>query len=418
MKIYFYTQGCKVNQVETENLKLDAESKNIKVVNTLEESDMVILNSCAVTDKAVKKFIAFTKKIKKSFPEKKIAITGCGADLMGQKIKGTADLIITNAGKTNIFEYISNESDFITDISTVEHFEEFNETLVKDKTRGYLKIQDGCDSFCSYCIIPTLRGKPRSRKPENVMTAFKNFIDNGYKEIVLVGIHIGKYGHDIGYSLKKLLFDLEKVEGDFRIRLSSLEVNEIDDEIIDLVINSNKFCSHFHIPMQSGSDKILNLMNRKYTKSDFIKTVSKIKQADPLASVGSDVIVGFPGEGEDEFLETEQTIYDSGINYLHVFPYSEREGTGAASMPHSVPVKIRNERAKHLRQISESLNFNFAKKFFGNNVNILTEKDNKGLTDNYLESTFLTDIERNIFIKAKVVSVTFDGNLIVEKING
>lgn len=415
MKVYFYTQGCKVNQVETENLKLDAESKNISVVNTLEDSDIVIINSCAVTDNAVKKLKIFIKKTKLNFPHKKIAITGCGADMLKEKAKELADIVITNSGKTNIFDYILKGEDNFEDIQFVEHFEEFNENLVKDKTRGYLKIQDGCDAYCSYCIIPSLRGKPRSRKVESVIAAFKNFIENGYKEVVLVGIHIGKYGKDINTSLKHLLNELVKIDGYFRIRLSSLEVNEIDDELINLILSNKKFSPHFHIPLQSGSDKILKLMNRNYTKNEFIEVVKKIKKVNPDCIVGSDVIVGFPGEGEYEFEETKQTIFDAGLNYIHVFPYSEREGTKAANMSGSVPIKIRNDRAKHLREISESLRFNFAKKFFGRDVEVLVEKDNKGLTDNYLESVILSNEVRNTFIKGRVVGVTFDGNLIVQR---
>ncbi|MCB4205334.1 tRNA (N(6)-L-threonylcarbamoyladenosine(37)-C(2))-methylthiotransferase MtaB [Deferribacterales bacterium Es71-Z0220] len=416
MKIYFYTQGCKVNQVETENLKLDAETKNISIVNTIEDSDIVIINSCAVTDNAVKKFKTFIKKTKTKFPDKKIAITGCGADMLKEKGKDLADLVITNSGKADIFEYIIKEKDNFNDIETIEHFEEFNENLVRDKTRGYLKIQDGCDAYCSYCIIPSLRGKPRSRKIESVISAFRSFIANGYKEIVLVGIHIGKYGKDINSSLKDLLKELSEIEGRYRIRLSSLEVNEIDDELIHLILTNNKFCPHFHIPLQSGSDKILTRMNRNYSKNEFIQTVKKIKRINPDAIVGGDVIVGFPGEGETEFEETKQTIFDAGLNYIHVFPYSEREGTKAVTMPDSVPVKIRNERARHLREIAESLKFNFAKKFFGREVEILVEKDNKGLTNNYLEAEILTNEVRNTFIKGKVISVTFDGNLIIQRV--
>jgi len=416
VKVFFYTQGCKVNQVETENLKLDAESKNICVVNTIDDSDIVIINSCAVTDNAVKKFKNFIKKTKNNFPDKKIAITGCGADMLKEKGKDLADIVITNSGKTNIFDYILKERDNFEDIGFVEHFEEFSENLVKDKTRGYLKIQDGCDAYCSYCIIPSLRGKPRSRKIESVIAAFKNFIANSYKEVVLVGIHIGKYGKDINSSLNDLLKELVKIDGDFRIRLSSLEVNEIDDELIHLILTNKKFCPHFHIPLQSGSDKILKLMNRNYTKNEFIQVVKKVKQINPDAIVGGDVIVGFPGEGESEFEETKETIFNAGLNYIHVFPYSEREGTKAVTMPDSVPIKTRNDRAKQLREISESLKFNFAKKFFGKEVEVLVEKGNKGLTGNYLESEILTDEVRNTFINGRVVSVTFDGNLIIQRV--
>jgi threonylcarbamoyladenosine tRNA methylthiotransferase MtaB len=242
-----------------------------------------------------------------------------------------ADLIITNAGKTDLFDFIENNENYFEDIENIEYFQEYNEALVKDRTRGFLKIQDGCDANCAYCIIPKLRGKPRSRNMSSVIEKFTDFVKNGYKEIVLVGIHIGKYGKDINSSLKELLNSLSKVEGDFRIRLSSLEVNEIDDELIDIVLNNDKFCPHFHIPLQSGSNKIIALMNRHYLKEEFIEITKKIKRKNPYATIGCDVIVGFPGETEKEFEETLNTVVEAGVNYWHVFQYSKRKNTPAFS---------------------------------------------------------------------------------------
>lgn len=415
MRIFFYTQGCKVNQVETENLKLEAEHKKFKIVKKIEEANMIVVNSCAVTENATKKLKSFLKTSKNKFPDTKLVVSGCGADMLKEKLSPFADLIITNAGKNDIFQFIEKNSNYFEDIENIEHFQEYDEALVKDKTRGFLKIQDGCDETCAYCIIPKLRGKPRSRNINSVMEKFTDFVKNGYKEIVLVGIHIGKYGVDINSSLKELLKCLSKVEGDFRIRLSSLEVNEIEDEVIDIVLNTDKFCPHFHIPLQSGSDKILNLMNRKYLKDEFIKTVKKIKDINPYATVGCDVIVGFPGETEKEFEETVNTIIEAGINYLHVFPYSKREGTPAFSYKTHVDEITKNQRAKYLREISNNLRFSYAKKFFGKDVDVLIESENKGLTANYLEALVLDKSYKNELTKGKVVSVTFDGNLVVKR---
>lgn len=415
MKYFFYTQGCKVNQVETENLKFEVIAKKRKLCDHIEDSDCIVINSCAVTDNAVKKTRNILKKLKKQFPDKKIVLTGCAAEMFRDNPPEESDMIVTNAGKSNVLDFIEKGEDFKDSIDNVQHFEEFNENLVKDKTRGFLKIQDGCDAFCSYCIIPSLRGRPRSSLMENVLFKFKNFIDNGYKEIVLVGIHIGKYGVDTGSSLKELLKNISRFQGDFRVRLSSLEVNEIDDEFIRIMQDSNVFCHHFHIPLQSGSDKILKLMNRHYNKHDFIKTVQKLKKIFPDANIGGDVITGFPGETDVEFKETEDTIYDAGMNYLHVFPYSERKNTSAVNFKDTVPVAERSRRAKFLREVSDSLKFNFAKKYFGKELRILTEMKNAGLTDNYLSVKFLNDVDKNLFVNGKVVSVSFDGEVIVTR---
>lgn len=416
MKYFFYTQGCKVNQVETENLKLEAMCKDRHASDDIEDSDYIIVNSCAVTDNAVRKTKNLLKKLKKQYPEKKIVLTGCAAEMFRESPPEGLDILVSNAGKGSLIKYIDNEENFSESIDNVEHFEEFSEHLVKDKTRGFLKIQDGCDAFCSYCIIPKLRGKPRSSLMENILSKFKSFIEHGYKEIVLVGIHIGKYGVDTGSSLKELLKNISLFKGDFRVRLSSVEVNEIDDEFINLIKNNSMFCHHFHIPLQSGSDRILKLMNRKYNKSLFIDTVHKIKNTFPDANIGSDVIVGFPGETEKYFDETEKTIYDAGLNYLHVFPYSERENTEAVKFEGVVPIAERNLRAKKLRDISESLKFNFAKNYFGKELRILTESKNTGLTDNYLSVKFLDSVDKNIFMNAKVMSISFDGEIFVKKV--
>lgn len=415
MRIFFYTQGCKVNQAETENLKVEAELRHFQVVKEIKEADIVVVNSCAVTENATKKLKSFLKKSKKDFPNVKLVVSGCGADMLKTELSPFADLIITNAGKTDLFDFIENNENYFEDIENIEYFQEYNEALVKDKTRGFLKIQDGCDANCAYCIIPKLRGKPRSRNMSSVIEKFTDFVKNGYKEIVLVGIHIGKYGKDINSSLKELLNSLSKVEGDFRIRLSSLEVNEIDDELIDIVLNNDKFCPHFHIPLQSGSNKIIALMNRHYLKEEFIEITKKIKRKNPYATIGCDVIVGFPGETEKEFEETLNTVVEAGVNYLHVFPYSKRENTPAFSYKMQVDENTKHKRAKYLREISNSLRFSYAKKFFGQEVDVLIESENRGLTANYLEALVLDKSYKNELAKGKVISVTFDGNLVVKK---
>lgn len=419
MKLYFFSFGCKVNQVEFENLKTEAGKYAMEVVDTVNESDAVVINSCAVTDKAVRKFETYISRIKHSNSNIKIFVTGCVAELKKDQLKNIGvDLVITNAGKSSIFEFIKNEEDCLTSISELDTFEQVGSAGAKDRTRAFLKIQDGCDAYCSYCIIPSLRGKPRSRKLESVVEEFLILLEKGYKEVVLVGIHIGKYGDDIGSSLFLLLKELAVLDGDFRIRLSSLEVIEISSELIRLVKDSHgKICPHFHIPLQSGSNTILKAMNRTYTIETYLKIVSEIRESIPNVVIGADVIVGFPGETDAHFDECLHTIEKAMVDYLHVFSFSEREGTRAAKMENKVDQKIIDKRAKKLRLDGESYKFNSAKKYFGKTVRVLVEGGNKGLTDTYFNVRFIKDQSKNKFVNAKIFGVQIDGGLAGEVID-
>lgn len=410
MKVTFQTFGCKVNLVETENLKTKAISEGFVYVDSLEDADVIIVNSCAVTDNAEKKSEQYLKKIKKKYPDKKIALTGCMAEL--RKKSSNADFIITNSGKADIFQHIIDNKNHLEPISNLDHYtESFNGGII-DKTRGFLKIQDGCDNYCSYCIIPFLRGKPRSKSEEKIVDEFYSMLKSGFKEIVLVGIHIGKYGIDTGTSMYDLLKKLTNFEGNFRIRLSSIELNELSEELLDLIIHCDRICKHLHIPLQSASDKVLKLMNRRYQFKDFLEKVNIIKKLSPSMTIGTDLIVGFPGETDEDFEEIYDNIYKSSIDYLHVFPYSEREGTVAAKMTEKIDEKTKSHRSEKLRLLSESKKFNAAKKLFGKEVKVLTEKENKGLTDNYFEVLLNKDLPQNRFITAKIIGITFDGSLI------
>ncbi len=413
MNLYFFSFGCKVNQVEFENLKTEAVEHNINIVNDLKIADAIVINSCAVTEQAVQKLNFFIKKIKKNNPKAKIFVTGCAAELEKKNLKNNSvDFVITNAGKSELFKFISEERDFFKSVVFEESFNDIGKAGIVDKTRGFLKIQDGCNSFCSYCIIPYLRGKPRSKSIEKVISEFKTLLEKGHKEIVLVGIHIGKYGYDIQTSLCDLLKEMVKVKGEYRIRLSSLEVTEISNEIVDLVkANRSKICSHFHIPLQSGSDEILKKMNRDYLAKDYIERINLIKEKIPDATIGSDVIVGFPGETAEDFEQTIRTLDSAVVSYLHVFPFSPRKGTEAYEMNNQVDEKIITERAKRLRQYGEAYKFNAAKKFAGKTVRVLTEKNNKGLSDHYFQVKFQQNMETNKFINAKIFGVQIDGVL-------
>lgn len=411
MNITFHTFGCKVNLVETENLKEKASLEGFKYTNNIEESDIIVINSCAVTDTAEKKSLNHIRKLKQKYPNKKVVVTGCLAELKKELIP-YADIIVTNIDKDEIFRYIRANKHQLTPIDELDYYKESFPNSILDKTRGFLKIQDGCDAFCSYCIIPSLRGKPRSKDESQVIAEFSNLIGKGFKEIVLVGIHIGKYGLDKGTNLKSLMKKLIKIEGDFRIRLSSIEINELDEEMLSLVINSDKICKHLHIPLQGSTDKILKLMNRNYTFEEFSSKIQKIKEQDPFCSIGTDIIVGFPGETDDDFQIGYDNLVNLPLNYMHVFPFSERKGTKAAYMPDKISENIKKKRSELLRQLSESKKFNGAKKMFGKKMKVLTEKDNKGLTDNYFEVEFTEAVNPNRFVYPKIVGVSFDGTLI------
>jgi len=407
-RIFFYTFGCKVNQVEIDNLKEKALNSGYTISEDLKHTDIVVINSCTVTDKANKKFHSLIRKIRKNHPDVTIVTTGCLPEI--ENNLEDSDIIVPNKYKENLFQYIGNEGSG----------ENAKNSIMKNKgtsgsagkTRAFIKIQDGCDSYCSYCIIPFARGNLKSRDPKSIKAEFEEKLKEGYREVVLVGIHIGNYGKDAHVSFSELVEELVQMPGDFRIRLSSIEVTEIDDRLIDLFEKyPRKICRHLHIPIQSSTDKILYLMNRKYTVSEFSQTVKKIRSRLKDVNIGTDVIVGFPSETKEDFDNTAYNLYHMNFGYIHVFPYSERKGTKAAGMKDVVPPKIRKERAKFLRDVSEDLKFSYSKKFFGKKVRVLVESDGKGLTDSYLTVNLLNYAEKNTFVHAHIIGINIDGSL-------
>lgn len=414
-RIFFYTFGCKVNQVEMDYLKNKALSAGYSISDDLTDADMVIINSCTVTDSAAKKYHSFVRKIKKNYPNITIVTTGCLSEIE-KHLKGS-DIIVPNEQKENLLRYISTEDSGKHAKGTLVNGE--NTTRLLGKTRAFIKIQDGCDAYCSYCIIPYARGGLKSRSVQSIKNEFVDKLREGYKEVVLVGIHIGNYGKDIGVKLFELIEELANLPGDFRIRLSSIEMHEVDDKLIDLFENyPDKICRHLHIPIQSATDKILSLMNRNYTVSEFSQTIKKIRYRLGDINIGTDVIVGFPSETKKDFEHIVNNLYRMNFGYMHVFPYSERKGTKAAEMKDVVPPKIRKERAKLLRGVSEDLKFSYAKKHFGQKVRVLVESGGKGLTDSYSTVKFLSYAEKNTFVHARIVGVNADGSLMGVVVDG
>ena len=393
------TLGCKLNFSETSSIANNLEKNNFKVVPFNQYADAYIINTCSVTENADNKFKVFVNKALRINPNAFVAAIGCYAQLKPEEllsVKGV-DLVLGASEKFNIVNYLQNiDQDFskFDHSCNINDVDSFIETFsINSRTRAFLKVQDGCDYKCSFCTIPLARGRSRSNSIENVVKNVKEIISNGIKEIVLTGINLGDFGKKQSDSFEtnedflELIKTLDKIDGVERYRVSSIEPNLLTNEIISFISKSNKFVPHFHIPLQSGSDQILKKMRRRY-KTDLYKSrVELIRKLMPNASIGVDVIVGFPGETDEMFLETYDFIKKLDITYLHVFSYSERENTKAIELNGVVPKKTRNKRSKLLRLLSASKKTSFYKKNIGTDYNVLFESENKnGLIEGYTEN--------------------------------
>ena len=393
------TLGCKLNFSETSSIANNLEKNNFKVVPFNQYADAYIINTCSVTENADNKFKVFVNKALKINPNAFVAAIGCYAQLKPEEllsVKGV-DLVLGASEKFNIVNYLQNidqdfsKFDHSCNINDVDSFIETYST--NSRTRAFLKVQDGCDYKCSFCTIPLARGKSRSNSIENVVKNVKEIISNGIKEIVLTGINLGDFGKRQSDSFASnedflgLIKTLDKIDGVERYRVSSIEPNLLTDEIISFISKSNKFVPHFHIPLQSGSDQILKKMRRRYKTDLYESRVELIRKLMPNASIGVDVIVGFPGETDEMFLETYNFIEKLDVTYLHVFSYSERENTKAIELNGVVPKKTRNKRSKLLRLLSASKKTSFYKNNIGTDYNVLFESENKnGLIEGYTEN--------------------------------
>ena len=411
MNIYFVTFGCKVNAGEDQYYLSQLIEQGFKEASSIHDADIVIINTCAVTETAAKKSAHYIEKLRKENKDLKIIVTGCLTEEKGAALKEYgADIIVTNGSKSELVNHIINLTDGYIKASNGSFAGGAYLSHTKTKTRAFFKIQDGCDACCTYCIIPELRGKPKSMPKDEVISGFKKLLSLGYKEIVLVGIHIGLYGKDLGLNITDILEELVKIEGDFRIRLTSIEINEIDDRLLNLIKNNKKICPHLHIPLQSGCDKILSLMGRKYKKDDYINIITKARKLIPNVTIGSDIIAGFPEETDDDFNETLKTLKSAGTEFYHAFPYSERKGTVAENMENKVDIKIREERAAKLREQGHISLMNLYKNSIGKTYTVLSEKGNKGHTENYMLVHYNKNIEPNLFIKVLITDIK-DGKL-------
>jgi len=395
------TLGCKLNFSETSTISRQFKNVGYSVVRFDQFSDIYVINTCSVTENADKQFKSYVSKALKINQDAFIIAIGCYAQLKPEELANVngVDLVLGSKEKFKILDYLNN---FKKNHSGKIHSCEISETnfyrssfSIGDRTRSFLKVQDGCDYKCTYCTIPLARGISRSDKLDNILKAAKEISNSGIKEIVLTGVNIGDYGKgEFGNKNHKntfleLVTALDKVDGISRVRISSIEPNLLSNDIINFVSNSKKFVPHFHIPMQSGSDTILKLMKRRYLSNLYRDRINHVKQVMPNACVGADVIVGFPGETEEEFMETYNFIKSLDVSYLHVFTYSERDNTQAVGLKNVVPNNIRSKRSKLLRALSVQLKRKFYMSQLGTIKNVLFEPENRngfiyGFSNNYV----------------------------------
>ena len=388
MKYYIINLGCKVNAYESKVMSdlLDNEGY---LKGSIDESDIYIVNTCFVTNVAEHKSFQMIRKVVKKNP-KLVIVCGCLPQMKSDEVLAIdgVDIVLGNKDKSKIIEYINNYKEKISKIYDLSNTE-FEDMQLNNfnKTRAFVKIQDGCNNFCSYCIIPYTRGNVRSKRKEDVINEITNLISYGHKEVVLTGIHTGNY-HDNDYDFADLLNDVVKIKGLKRLRISSIEITEINERVIDVIKNNDILVDHMHIPLQSGSNEILKLMNRKYDINYFINKINELRSIKPDISITTDVIVGFPFETEELFLETINNIKKINFSKLHVFPYSRREGTKADLMDNQIDDVTKKKRAHVLIELSKELELNYMNKFIGKEIEFIPEtfKDGYlyGHTGNYL----------------------------------
>lgn len=385
--------GCKSNQFESAIIEENLIEHGYKKVQNIEDADIYILNSCSVTHKSDNEAMYLLRSAKHKNPNILTIATGCMAQIEKEELlkNDFIDFVIGNDEKLHLYDYINSDERFSA--NDILKQTEFNKVELFDttKTRASLKIQDGCDNRCTYCIIWKARGKSRSADSEFIVNQINNFAKHGFKEVMLTGIHIGQWGKEFGLSLLDLLKEIEEKTTIERYRLGSLNPPEITDEMLEFLKTSKKFCPHFHLSLQSANDKTLRSMNRFYKTEDYLKLIEKINETFENPFLGSDVIAGFAGETEEDFEITRKNLLSSGLTQIHTFPYSKRKGTIGAEMENQVPDDVKNSRATIIKEISKEKLNNFIKKNLGKTLEVLIEKhpdkhsqNLKGMTRNYL----------------------------------
>ena len=411
MKVGICSLGCKVNIYESEFVANILKENNYEIVDFEDKADIYIINTCSVTNESDKKSRKMINRARKNNKDAIIIVMGCYSQLNADKID--ADIILGNKDKSNIVKLIeeyktkNNKITKIYDLTKTK-FEEMEISKFTNHTRAFVKIQDGCNAFCSYCIIPYTRGRVRSKDKTSVIKEVTKLVNNGYKEIVLTGIHTGRYGIDINTTLEELLKELVEIPNIYRIRLSSIEINEITPGIIKLLKENKVMAKHLHIPLQSGSNKILKLMNRRYNKEEFKNMITKIKEI-PNISLTTDLIVGFPNETEEDFKETLDTLNEIKFTKIHTFPYSRRNGTPAAAMENQVPPEVKKDRVHKIIKLSDKDEEEFYKSNIGKTYDGVVEVHPNGEvivhTSNYIPVIVEDNLENNTIVNVKITSV-------------
>lgn len=423
MSVAFETLGCKVNQYETEAMAELFISRGYKIVEYEQIADIYIINTCTVTNLGDKKSRQAIRKAKRQNPNSILAVCGCYSQIEPEKVCQIDGVNIVVGTKyrdkiVDLIESYDKNNGVLNLVSCIDRdceFEKLSVNNMANRTRAYIKIQDGCNQFCTYCIIPYARGNIRSRMPDDIMSEVKNIVTNGFKEVVLTGIHIASYGKDLDdMNLLKITQMIHSIDGLERIRFSSIEPNILTDRFLDGITNLPKVCDHMHLSLQSGCDRILKLMNRHYSTQQYLESVKRLKQYMPNSAVTTDIIVGFPSETDRDFEDTCEFIQQVKFSKIHVFPYSPKTGTPAAKMKEQIENRIKNERVKKIYEIEKYMRYEFLKQNLNKKLDVLFEKQLEkgifeGYTTNYIKVFSNSDIDLKNNIKAvKLVDIKND----------
>lgn len=426
-KVSFITLGCKVNQYDSDAMRTLFVKNGYRQAGEDENADVYVVNTCSVTSIGDRKSRQMVRRIRRSHPEAIIAVAGCYAQLAPEVFEkmGDVDVIVGVHNRSHIVDYVEearkrtdkkplNET---VDIMKVKTFENMSvDSTGEVKTRAFVKVQEGCDNYCTFCIIPYARGKLKSRLQKDAVEEIKKLVSQGYREVVLTGIHLGNYGKDLhdGTSLATLVAELVKIPDLLRIRLGSVESVELSEELISIIKNEPKVCRHLHLPIQSGSDAVLKGMNRHYRLPQFKALIRELREKVPGIALTTDLIVGFPGETEENFLETLDTLKELKFSGIHVFPYSRRTGTPAATYPNQVTNEVKKERVHRVQELEKEISLEYRSQFMGKVVHVLAEEVKngyfEGLTGEYIRVSIKdSHIERGHMYPVRIDTITEDG---------
>lgn len=417
-RVAFYTLGCKVNQYETEAMEELFKNRGYEIVSNREEADIYIINTCTVTNLGDRKSRQFIRRAKKMNEDSIIAAVGCYSQVAPEEVEAIdgVDIVVGTTDRNRIVDLCeeakskNKKINVVKDIKYHKEFEPLNISDLPYKTRAYIKIQEGCNQFCSYCIIPYARGPIRSRDLEDIIMEAKRLAKAGFKEIILTGIHVTSYGKDLkGLSLTDVIEEVAKIDGIERIRLSSIEPTFVDKDFLERVVKTGKLCDHFHLSLQSGSDSVLKRMNRKYTTKEYRDIVKLIREYMPEAGITTDIIVGFPGETDEEFEESYRFVEDIRFSRIHVFKYSPRKGTPASQFKEQIPGDIKQIRSDRLIRLGDELMEEFHKAFIGRSLELLLEEEKDGFIEGYTTNYIRVKVKGHNDLQGKILPVRISG---------